>query len=303
MREPIFELHTVVSELAAARQTWRSAQQRYSEAGGRELPAREALADIMQGLRGVLFPMRLGPTNLRQENEDFYVGHTLGTVLHALHAQVRLELRYNARRNDAANNSALDTNAGQIVRGFAQTLPAIRRLLDSDVIAAFEGDPAARSVDEVLLCYPGILAMVYHRVAHAFYQAGVPLLARIVAELAHAQTGIDIHPGASIGAGFFRQADQRRTTPPDPGRRGSYLCRRYRAGPHHDRSRRLHRRQCLANARRGTRQPHHAGLSTPGRESRLTPRPFLTHWRSHDRHPIRPTGAQRQRRTATRQRD
>ena len=203
MSEAIFDVQAVVGNLAAARQDWRNAQQRYSETGGRELPAREALADIMQGLRGVLFPMRLGPSNLRQENEDFYVGHTLGAVLQALHAQVRLELRYNARHNDAASSSALDASAVHIVRDFAEALPGIRRLLDSDVVAAYEGDPAARSVDEVLLCYPGILAMVYHRVAHAFYQTGVPLLARIVAELAHAQTGIDIPPGARIGAGFF----------------------------------------------------------------------------------------------------
>jgi serine O-acetyltransferase len=71
------------------------------------------------------------------------------------------------------------------------------------VIAAFAGDPAARSVDEVLLCYPGILAMIHHRVAHRLYELGVPLLARIVAELAHAQTGIDIHPGARIDEGLF----------------------------------------------------------------------------------------------------
>ena len=89
------------------------------------------------------------------------------------------------------------------MRAFAAALPGIRRLLDSDVLAAFQGDPAARSVDEVLLCYPGVLAMIHHRLAHRLYGLGLPLLARIVAELAHAQTGIDIHPGATIGAGFF----------------------------------------------------------------------------------------------------
>ena len=68
---------------------------------------------------------------------------------------------------------------------------------------AYQGDPAARSVDEVLLCYPGVLAMIHHRLAHRLYELGLPLLARIVAELAHAQTGIDIHPGAQIDAGFF----------------------------------------------------------------------------------------------------
>jgi len=95
------------------------------------------------------------------------------------------------------------TQPTQVVQQFALALPEIRRLLDSDVLAAFHGDPAARSVDEVLLCYPGVLAMVHHRLAHQLYRQGLPLLARIVAELAHSTTGIDIHPGASIGAGFF----------------------------------------------------------------------------------------------------
>ncbi len=201
MALPLFDLENVVAQLAGVRQEWRASQQRSNEPGGRELPSRDALSDILRGLKGVLFPMRLGPTDLRQESEDFYVGHTLGAVLHALHAQVRLELHYTARH--AVGGEALDAQALAIARDFAQALPAIRRLLDGDVVAAFEGDPAARSVDEVLLCYPGILAMIYHRVAHRLYASGVPLLARIVAELAHAETGIDIHPGATIGPGFF----------------------------------------------------------------------------------------------------
>ena len=201
MALPLLDLENVVAQLAGVRQEWRASQQRSNEPGGRELPSRDALSDILRGLKGVLFPMRLGPTDLRQESEDFYVGHTLGAVLHALHAQVRLELHYTARH--AVGGEALDAQALAIARDFAQALPAIRRLLDGDVVAAFEGDPAARSVDEVLLCYPGILAMIYHRVAHRLYASGVPLLARIVAELAHAETGIDIHPGATIGPGFF----------------------------------------------------------------------------------------------------
>ena len=100
-------------------------------------------------------------------------------------------------------DEAVDERALQATRAFAEALPDIRRLLDSDVQAACEGDPAARSVDEVLLCYPGILAMIHHRLAHRLYGLGLVLLARIVAELAHAQTGIDIHPGARIGPGFF----------------------------------------------------------------------------------------------------
>ena len=201
-RTPLFDLQRVVAELAGVRQVWREAQQRSTEPGGRELPSRDALAQILEGLRGVLFPMRLGPADLRQESEDFYVGHTLDTVLHALLAQVRLELGYEARF-DRPDSTTLEQRAFELVSAFSLSLPEIRALLDSDVLAAFNGDPAARSVDEVLLCYPGIQAMIHHRVAHRFYELGVPLLARMVAELAHGQTGIDIHPGATIGAGFF----------------------------------------------------------------------------------------------------
>ena len=202
-RAPLFDLRKVVTELAAERQRWRESQQRSTDPGGRELPSREALAQIADGLRGVLFPMRLGPADLRQESEDFYVGHTLDSVLHSLLDQVRLELHEVSRHLDVVDNAALDARARHIVHEFSLSLPRIRALLDSDVVAAFEGDPAARSVDEVLLCYPGILAMIHHRLAHRLYALGVPLLARIVAELAHGETGIDIHPGASIGTGFF----------------------------------------------------------------------------------------------------
>ena len=205
-REPVraaaFDLTRVVGELRAARERWRSAQQRPREPGGRELPSREALRNIVDGLRGALFPMRLGPHDLRQENEDFYVGHTLDAVLHALLTQVRLELRHDARHR-GAHEVDVQAQALTIARDFADSLAQIRELLDSDVLAAFHGDPAARSVDEVLLCYPGIVAMIHHRIAHRLYALGVPLLARMVAELAHADTGIDIHPGAQIGAGFF----------------------------------------------------------------------------------------------------
>jgi len=202
-RAPLFDLRKVVSELAAVRQRWRESQQRSTEPGGREFPSRDALAHVIDGLRGVLFPMRLGPPDLRQESEDFFVGHTLDSVLHALLTQVRLELHYGARHLVTPDQSALEEQSINIVRNFSLALPDIRSLLDSDVLAAFDGDPAAHSVDEVLLCYPGILAVIHHRLAHQLYVLGVPLLARIVAELAHGQTGIDIHPGATIGSGLF----------------------------------------------------------------------------------------------------
>ncbi|SHI10697.1 serine O-acetyltransferase EpsC [Pollutimonas bauzanensis] len=198
----VFDINPIVSSLNAIRQEWRSSQRRSREPGGREFPSPQAMTKILDDLKGVLFPMRLGPLDLRQESEDFYIGHTLDSALHALLHQVRLELQYQARHRDH-DNGEIEARAITAVQAFASALPDIRRLLDTDVLAAYHGDPAARSVDEVLLCYPGVLAMIHHRIAHQFYIQDMPLLARMSSELAHSQTGIDIHPGAQIGASFF----------------------------------------------------------------------------------------------------
>ena len=198
----VFQVNEVVTALHEVRREWRESQQRVQEGGERELPSREVIACVVRAMTGALFPMRLGPTDLRQESEDFYAAHTLDAALHDLLAQATLELRHERRRTPT-ELAELGNDALARVRDFAQSLPDIRRLLDSDVLAAWQGDPAARSVDEVLLCYPGVLAMIHHRMAHRLFELQLPLLARIVAELAHAQTGIDIHPGATIGAGFF----------------------------------------------------------------------------------------------------
>jgi serine O-acetyltransferase len=198
----VFEVDDIVQSLRAVRRQWRESQRRLLEPGGRDLPSREALKQIVEALKGVLFPMRLGPPELRQDSEDLYVAHSLDTALHLLHTQALLELNYKHRLGDRTA-AQLHTDATEAVRSFAARLPEIRRLLDSDVLAAFHGDPAAGSVDEVLICYPGVLAMIHHRFAHELYRLGLPLLARVLSELAHAETGIDIHPGAQIGASFF----------------------------------------------------------------------------------------------------
>ncbi len=198
-----WQLQTIVCQLRTARNQWRTQNGRVSgEQGGRELPSRAAMADILEALCGALFPMRLGPVDLREESEDFYVGHTLDVAFNALLTQARLELRYAARQGGLPDED-VDANATLLIQDFALALPGLRSILDTDVLAAYHGDPAARSVDEVLLCYPGILAVIHHRLAHHLYRAGLPLLARISAEIAHSSTGIDIHPGAQIGRSFF----------------------------------------------------------------------------------------------------
>ncbi|MBU3848016.1 MAG: serine acetyltransferase [Candidatus Acinetobacter avistercoris] len=200
----IWNTQSIVDELQNVRNEWRTQQKSLKDDGGRELPSKTEIKKIMDDLCGVLFPMRLGPHDLKQQSENFYIAHTLEKTLYALLEQVKLNIsydyKYTKKNEDAVEISTL---AETIVKRFAEQLPRIRKILDSDVIAAFQGDPAARSVDEVLLCYPGILAIIYHRIAHEFYKKDLSLMARIIAELSHSKTGIDIHPGAQIGQGCF----------------------------------------------------------------------------------------------------
>ena len=196
-----YNIPEIVQQLRQVRDQWREQQNR-TDQSHREFPSRDAIAHAVDALKGALYPLRLGPPDLRHAGEDFYVGHTLDTALQALQTQALTELQYR-QRGEGQPAHEIAAQAQQAVLTFARNLPSLRRLLDTDVLAAFQGDPAARSVDEVVLSYPGVLALIHHRIAHVFYRLQLPLLARIISELAHGQTGIDIHPGAQIDAGFF----------------------------------------------------------------------------------------------------
>ena len=173
----------------------------------RELPSREALTTIVNGLSAALFPTHYGRPNLTDESIDYFVGDTLNTTLNRLSEQVRRGLLFSIpagdEQNGAGDDAALAQQARDITRAFAASLPDIRALLVSDVQAAYAGDPAATSVAEIMLCYPGTIAILYHRLAHQLHALGAPFLARLIADIAHTLTGIDIHPGARIGASFF----------------------------------------------------------------------------------------------------
>ena len=166
-----------------------------------KLPSRKELQLILDGLGAVLFPNRLGLPDLNDEGIDYFVGHTLETLLRKLYKQISRELHFNSG-HQGIDKADLE-QAIIMARQFAAQLPTVRKLLDSDIQAAYEGDPAATSPDEVLVCYPGITAIIHHRLAHILYQLGAPLVARIISEIAHSATGIDIHPGAQIGESFF----------------------------------------------------------------------------------------------------
>lgn len=198
--EGYWNLGQIAAQLSDIRRAWRAAQSHHAEYGREGFPSRGDLSKIMQALCGALFPLRLGPEFVRLHNEDAFVEQTLQTALSRLYGQIRLELIYAMAD---AEQDEMDARAAAIIGDFAQDLPRLRKLLDTDVAAAFRSDPAARSVDEVLICYPSLLAVIHHRLAHSLHQLGAPLVARITSEIAHGKTGIDIHPGAQIGECFF----------------------------------------------------------------------------------------------------
>jgi serine O-acetyltransferase len=175
------------------------------------MPSRKALGQALEGLSASLYPHRLGqpepdlfgfPTPLSAT--DYFVGHTLDASLRSLRDQIRIELAACEPPSSREGQTRdLEHRATTIVAAFAAQLPSILAILDADLQAAFTGDPAAGSIDEVLVCYPGVKAITYHRFAHALYNLGSPVIARIIAEISHSSTGVDIHPGAEIGESFF----------------------------------------------------------------------------------------------------
>jgi len=194
-----WEIDALVAELRELR--LQSLENRHRREHPPKLPSRKILSQIVDNLGAALFPNRLGMPDLTDEGIDYFVGHTLDSLLRELNRQISLELQFVAEQQGLS----LDTQsqATDITRQFAAQLPAVRQLIDTDIQAAYEGDPAARCADEVLVCYPGITAVIHHRLAHVLYQLGLPLVARVISEVAHSATGIDIHPGAQIGDSFF----------------------------------------------------------------------------------------------------
>jgi serine O-acetyltransferase len=139
---------------------------------------------------------------LDARDADAFVARTLAEASPALRHEIELALALEqADAREVANASP--RSATEITRSLAAALPKIRAALDKDVRAAFANDPSAKSIDEVIFCFPGVAAIMRHRLAHELYRVGAPLLARIVAEIAHALAGVDIHLGAENQEGFF----------------------------------------------------------------------------------------------------
>jgi serine O-acetyltransferase len=186
-----------IADLHAARAEWRARQDEARDV--ESFPSRDALERVLGLLAAVLYPRRLGLFRGSPVDEEQFVVAKLLAALTDLEREIGHELGYWQREA----GSFEPDHAATIVRLFTATLGDIRRRIDSDVEAAFLGDPAARSVDEILVCYPGAIASLHHRIAHELHELGAPIVARLISEIANERTGIDIHPGATIGARFF----------------------------------------------------------------------------------------------------
>lgn len=171
--------------------------------GHAALPSRRIIIQLVEELRSVLFPGYFGTSEINGENMEFHVGATLDTLLRGLRDQVVRGLCFVCKAETSELCIDCENRALEITRSFLSCLPRVQRLLSTDVVAAYEGDPAASSPDETVLCYPGILALTNYRLAHELYKLEVPVIPRIITEHAHSTTGIDIHPGATIGESMF----------------------------------------------------------------------------------------------------
>ncbi len=169
--------------------------------GHSPLPSYREIVDILADLREILYPGYGRRQNLHLGNVAYHVGDLIDGLNNRLNQQIARAFRYDCH----AQNGELDVEAKarSIVIRFLDTLPELRHTLAEDVEAAFDGDPAAKSPDEIVFCYPGLSAVTVYRMAHELYRLEVPLIPRMMTEYAHGKTGIDIHPGATIGRRFF----------------------------------------------------------------------------------------------------
>ena len=180
----------------------------YEECGGLHhlghspLPSYREVVEILTDFREVLYPGYGRRQNLRLDNVGYHVGDLIDSLHDRLSTQIARALRPDCR---AESGDEVDYEAvaqDKAVR-LLESIPDLRKVLADDAQAAFDGDPAARGLDEILFCYPGVSAVTVFRIAHELYRLKVPLIPRMMTEYAHAKTGIDIHPGATIGRRFF----------------------------------------------------------------------------------------------------
>ncbi len=165
-------------------------------------PDREIIVALINKLKRLLFPGYFRDPSYRIYNMQHSLAVLMEDVAYHLGQQISISLRL-GETVDASRARELDAQAQELTVQFLERLPEVRALLQTDLEAFFDGDPAATSLDEIIIAYPGLLAITINRLAHVLFELGVPLIPRIMTEHAHSRTGIDIHPGATIGRYFF----------------------------------------------------------------------------------------------------
>ena len=170
---------------------------------GMNLPGRQAVVQVLENLISVLFPGCHGHGPVSEQDVSDRLAEALRRTLLTLLEQVWRVLEYQCTVEKCAHCGRCRQKAEEAVAHLVRALPSAQETLQRDITAAYEGDPAARSTMEVVMSYPGLYSIIVHRIAHLLYEQQVPLIPRIMSEHAHSLTGIDIHPGARIGAGFF----------------------------------------------------------------------------------------------------
>jgi serine O-acetyltransferase len=163
------------------------------------LPSLLTLHEIVELLRAIIFPGYFGEVVVNSNTLEFHLGVKIERLYSLLKEQILNGLRFDSTDNEIDHS---DEQASEIALTFINKIPELKRLLSTDIKATFDGDPAANTYGEVIFCYPSIRAVFNHRVAHELLNLGVPVIPRVVSELAHSETGIDIHPGAQIGEYF-----------------------------------------------------------------------------------------------------
>jgi len=166
-----------------------------------DLPSRDEVIDILKGLKLLCFP-GYHRHNLCSSNLEYYVGETVETIWVKMRSEFTKDLYH---ESEIENKKPIDfqEQAEDIIDRFFKKLPEIRAIIETDVQATYDGDPAAKNLHEIIISYPGLDAISTYRLAHQIHILGIPLIPRIMTEYAHSITGIDIHPGAEIGESFF----------------------------------------------------------------------------------------------------
>ncbi|MFB6319208.1 MULTISPECIES: serine O-acetyltransferase [unclassified Saccharicrinis] len=169
---------------------------------GEPMPSHSKMADIVNLLRDILFPGYFGDSSVNPKTVQYYIGVNTEKVFELISEQILAGLCFNCEDPDKVPLETRREKATELAAQFIESLPEIRRKLVTDVVAAYNGDPAAINYGEVIFCYPAIRAIASYRIAHQLIDLGVPLIPRIISEMAHSETGIDIHPKAVIDESF-----------------------------------------------------------------------------------------------------